>query len=156
MAQLALQLLSLGWVLRARGAAAAEAGVLVVYAEPFGPPVGVVRLLPHHRVELSVRPGLEIFIDDVEDVAPPLSVGQGPTPTVHLDQDRRPDPGKGAVRQLCILADHTKWGVVGLSSFVALEGRRPAHQQRHLEPDSGGRWRSPSPNPVVTPYGLGR
>lgn len=27
----------------------------------------------------------------------------------------------GAARQVCILADHTKWGVVGLSTFVGLE-----------------------------------
>ena len=66
---LALQLLLLAWVLRSLAPApATRPGVLLVHADPFGLALAVVRLMPHHRIELSTRPGLEVHVDDVEDL----------------------------------------------------------------------------------------
>lgn len=66
---LALQLLSLGWVLRAPATSpTAPDGILLVYASPFGPLVAVVRLLLHHRIELSALPGPAVLVDDVQDL----------------------------------------------------------------------------------------
>ena len=84
LSDLATQLLALGWILQAPAVEASPSpapppapppssspcrrGTLMIFAEPFGPPMAVVRLLEHHRLELQTAPGRKVDVEDVEDL----------------------------------------------------------------------------------------
>ena len=66
--ELALQLLSLGWVVRAQPPVDNDDGALLVSRVPFDVDVSTVHLRGHHQIQLQPPLGPAVLVDDVEDL----------------------------------------------------------------------------------------